>query len=153
FNSDDGYDCIGAYEAVTFENCWAAYNGYSPKFERLANGNGFKVGGYGDREVARLPMPIPRHVVRYCVAVRNKAAGFYANHHPGGCEWINNTAWRNGTNFNMQGRLADNRTEVGGYGHRLINNLSYGSRREIANVDAAKCEQAGNSFTLELKLS
>ncbi len=153
FNSDDGYDCIGASEVVRFEHCWAAYSGYSPKFERLANGNGFKIGGYGSRPVNKLPNPIPHHVVQFCVAVRNKSSGFYANHHPGGCDWINNTAYRNGTNFNMQGRLADNQTEVDGHGHRLIRNLSYGTRREISNFDSAKCELSDNSFTLGLKLT
>lgn len=153
FNSDDGYDCISASEAVRFENCWAAYNGYSTKFESLANGNGFKAGGYGSHAANELPNPIPRHVVQQCVAVRNKASGFYANHHPGGCDWINNTAFRNGTNFNMQGRLADNRTEIEGYDHRLFRNLSYKSRRDITNFNAAKCEAVDNSFTLGLKLT
>jgi hypothetical protein len=153
FNSDDGYDCIGAQESVTFENCWAAYNGYSPKFDRLGDGNGFKAGGYGSRPVSRLPNPIPRHTIRFCLAVRNKDNGFYANHHTGGSNWINNTAYRNGANYNMRGRLADNRTEVDGYDHKLINNLSYQSRREITPLDALKCELAGNSFTLGLKLT
>lgn len=154
FNSDDGYDCISADEAVTFDHCWAAYNGYAPNMQRLADGNGFKAGGYGAEPADSLPRPLPRHVVRFCVAVGNKAAGFYANHQPGGCDWINNTAYRNGTNFNMQGRLADNLTEVDGYGHKLINNLSYRPRsRDVAHLDVPKCELAGNSFTLGLELS
>lgn len=153
FNSDDGYDCIGASEAVRFEQCWAAYNGYSSKFERLANGNGFKIGGFGSRPVSKLPTPIPRHVTQFCISIGNKAAGFYANHQPGGCDWWNNSAYRNGTNFNMQGRLADNVTEVDGYDHRLARNLGYGSRREITNFDAAKCDAADNTFTLGLKLT
>jgi lysophospholipase L1-like esterase len=153
FNSDDGYDCISAHEAVTFENCWAAYNGYSPKFERLANGNGFKVGGYGSHTASELPKLIPRHVVRDCLAVRNKASGFYANHHPGGCDWIANRAYRNGANFNMQNRLIDNTTETPGYGHKLHSNLSYGSRHDLTNVDVAKCELSGNIFADESKLT
>ena len=153
FNSDDGYDCLGAQESVIFDNCWALYNGYSPKWDRLGDGNGFKAGGYGSAAADRLPNPIPRHVVRFCLAVGNKNSGFYSNHHPGGSDWISNTAYRNGTNFNMRGRLLDNRTEIDGYGHRLINNLSYPSRRDIAAIDFAKCELAGNSFTLGLKLS
>ncbi|MFI5378626.1 MAG: pectate lyase, partial [Tepidisphaerales bacterium] len=78
FNSDDGYDCINAHESVTFENCWALYSGFSPTFERLADGNGFKAGGYGSTPAERLPNPIPRHTVRFCLAVRNKASGFYS---------------------------------------------------------------------------
>jgi hypothetical protein len=153
FNSDDGYDCINSREAVTFENCWALYNGWSPKFENLGDGNGFKAGGYGTLPADRLPNPIPRHTVRGCVAVGNKASGFYANHHPGGGDWFNNTAYRNGANFNMLCRLADNRTEVDGYGHVLRNNLSYRSRGLLVKFDPTKCQAEGNSFTLDLKLT
>ncbi len=153
FNSDDGYDCINAQESVTFDGCWAMHNGFSKDHERLADGNGFKAGGYGSTPANQLPNPIPRHVVRFCLAVGNKNSGFYANHHPGGCDWIHNSASRNGANFNLLGRLADNRTDIDGIGHKLLNNLSYGSRRDIARIDAAKCEQAGNSFTLGLQLT
>jgi len=153
YNSDDGFDCISAQEPVTFENCWAAYNGLSSDGKKLADGNGFKAGGYGSDRPNELPNPIPRHVVRDCLAVGNKASGFYANHHPGGCDWMHNTAFRNGTNFNMLGRLADNRTDVDGSGHKLVNNLSYGSRRDLTAINRPKCELSGNSFTLDLKLT
>ena len=43
-------------------------------------------------------------MIRRSLAVRNKANGFYANHQPGGIDWINNTAFRNGINFNMLSR-------------------------------------------------
>lgn len=152
-NSDDGYDCINSHEGVTLENCWALYNGWSPKFENLADGNGFKAGGYGSTPVERMPKVIPRHTVRGCVAVGNKNSGFYANHHPGGGDWFNNTAYRNGANFNMLGRLADNKTDVDGYGHMFRNNLSYKSRRDLVKFDAAKSKAEANSFTLDLKLS
>jgi hypothetical protein len=144
YNSDDGYDCISAHEAVTFENCWALYNGLWSDGRKLGDGNGFKAGGYGNIPARALPRVIPRHVVRLCVAVGNKSSGFYANHHPGGVDWLNNSAYRNGTNFNMLGRLADNRTDVDGYGHRLINNLSFGSRNALSRMDAAKCEMQNN---------
>ena len=151
FNSDDGYDCLGAHESVTFENCWALYNGFSPKFERTGDGNGFKAGGYGSAPASELPKIIPRHTVRLCLAVGNKNSGFYANHHPGGSDWFNNTGFRNGANFNMLGRLADNRTDVNGYGHKLRNNLSYKSRADLVRIDAAKCDSASNSFNLDIK--
>jgi hypothetical protein len=153
FNSDDGFDCIGSSEAVTFENCWAFYNGFGSKFERLADGNGFKAGGYGSRSVESLPNPIPRHVVRFCVAVANKNNGFYANHHMGGDDWVNNTAYRNGVNFNMLCRAADNRTDVDGFGHKMRNNLGYKGRTEIARFDAAKCDATNNAFTMGLQVS
>src|SRR4051794_10778754 len=112
FNSDDGFDCIGSSESATFENCWAFYNGYGPKFEKRADGNGFKAGGYGGRSVDELPNPIPRHQIRFCLAVRNKSSGFYSNHHIGGSDWFNNTAYQNAIEFNMLCREADNQTDV-----------------------------------------
>jgi hypothetical protein len=152
-NSDDAFDCIGAHESVTFENCWALYSGYGTKFEKLGDGNGFKVGGYGTTPVERLPKVLPRHTVRFCLAVRNKSSGFYSNHHIGGSDWLNNTACRNGTNFNMLSRLADNLTDVPGYGHKLRNNLGYKGGREISQFDPAKSDAANNSFTMDLALS
>jgi hypothetical protein len=153
YNSDDGYDCIGAFESVTFENCWALYSGTNAKKERLGDGNGFKAGGYGSLAANRLPNPIPRHVVKNCVAVGNRASGFYANHHPGGSDWFNNSAFRNGANFNMLARLNDNTTDVDGTGHVLKNNLSYKSKTDLTRCDTAKCTLEGNSFTLGLKLT
>jgi hypothetical protein len=153
FNSDDGYDCINSKESVTFENCWAFYNGYSTKFDSLGDGNGFKAGGYGSLPAAQLPDPIPRHTVRFCLAVHNKANGFYSNHHPGGSDWFNNTAYRNGTNFNMLCRLADNHTDVDGFGHKLRNNLSFKSRTDITKLDTSKSDSASNSFDLGLKFT
>ncbi len=153
FNSDDGFDCIGARESVTFEYCWAINNGWSPKMKNLGDGNGFKAGGYGTLAADKLPSPIPRHTVRFCVAVGNKASGFYSNHHPGGSDWFNNTACRNGTNFNLLCRLADNRTDVDGYGHKLRNNLSYHSRRDISKLDGSKSDASHNSFDLGLQLT
>jgi hypothetical protein len=153
FNSDDGYDCITAHEPVMFENCWAFYNGFSAKFEKLGDGNGFKGGGWGATPTEHLPKPMPRHTIRFCLAAGNRASGFYANHQPGGSDWFNNTAFRNGANFNMLCRVPDNSVDVDGYGHKLKNNLSYKSRVDISKFDAARSEAAGNSFTLGLKLS
>lgn len=152
FNSDDGFDFINSGEAATIENCWAFYNGYSPDFAPLADGNGFKAGGHAGTRVERLPQPIPRHVVRGSVAVRNKANGFYANHHIGGLEFTHNTAYRNRVNFNLLGRQADNATLVPGYGHRLRNNLGFAGGTEVAQLDADACDLAGNYFQLPITL-
>ncbi|NDC55050.1 MAG: pectate lyase, partial [Planctomycetia bacterium] len=59
-NADDGFDCIAAYEPVVFEECWAFHNGYDAARRPLADGNGFKAGGYGSLPAARLPAEIPR---------------------------------------------------------------------------------------------
>ncbi len=153
FNSDDGYDCLGAAESVTLENCWALYSGLNAAGKKLGDGNGFKAGGYGARDASGLPSPIPRHVVRNCLAVGNRSSGFYANHHPGGCDWFNNSAFRNGSNFNFLGRLMDNVTDVPGSGHRIRNDLSYRSRALVSKFDPAKNEADHNSFAPEMKLT
>lgn len=153
FNSDDGFDCLGAAEAVTFDQCWAFYNGFDSSFQRLADGNGFKAGGYGNAPAERLPKIIPRHLVRGCLAVGNKNSGFYANHHPGGCDWALNTAYRNGINFNLLGRLLDNHTDIDGRGHKLHRNVSYGSRIELARIELPACDLQDNCFASEQALS
>jgi hypothetical protein len=152
YNSDDGFDLISAHEPVVIENCWALYNGISASGDKLGDGHGFKAGGYGSTKARDLPDRIPRHIVRYCVAVGNKSCGFYANHHPGGIDWIHNSAYRNGTNFNLLGRLADNRTDVDGYDHILRNNLSHHSRGGISRMDETKCFLEKNAFPPRLKL-
>jgi hypothetical protein len=152
FNSDDGFDFISTAEPVTVEHCWAAYNGFDPKFTSLADGNGFKAGGYARRPASELPNPIPRHVVRQCVAVGNKAAGFYANHQPGGVDWFNNTAYRNGTNFNMLGRNVADVNDVPGYGHKMRNNLGYKGRTELSNLNRDASDVSSNYFDLPVQV-
>jgi hypothetical protein len=119
----------------------------------LGDGNGFKGGGYGAMVVSRLPNPIPQHVIKYCLAVRNKASGFYSNHHINGSFWTNNTAYRNSVNFNMLNRLSDNVTDVPGYNHQLKNNLSYKGGAELKNADVSKCVLSNNSFDLNVTLT
>lgn len=154
FNSDDGYDLIRSAETVVIENCWAFYNGYSTGFESLGDGNGFKAGGWGLKKDKRVPDSIKGHIIRFCVAVGNKANGFYSNHHPAGSLWINNTAYRNGTNFNMLNRNADFTASVSGFGHKLINNLSLKARTyDTQHIDKAQNELITNGFPNEMKVS
>jgi len=147
FNSDDGYDCISASESILFENCWAFYNGFSTAFKSLGDGNGFKVGGHGaaPTSIANMPNPVMPHTTRFCLAYRNKSNGFYANHQIiTGNYWYNNTAYRNGTNYNMLSQDivkdavtgADITKDVPGINHVLHNNLSfrYGTQTETANM-------------------
>jgi hypothetical protein len=154
FNSDDGFDFINSAEVATVENCWAFYNGYAPDFTELADGNGFKAGGHAGTPVGRLPDPIPRHVVTGSVAVRNKANGFYANHHTAGIAWSHNTAYRNRVNFNLRGReRSDNQTVIPGRGHWLRNNLGFAGGAELAELDAAASDVAGNYFNLPVTIT
>jgi pectate lyase-like protein len=154
FNSDDGFDCINAFEAVTIENCWSFYNGYSTAFASLGDGNGFKIGGFGVSDFSNLPATIPRHQVLFCLAIRNKASGFYANHHLGGNNWFNNSAYNNAVNYNMLNRSADHSADVPGYDHNLKNNLGYGARStEYNNLNFSTSNVSTNYFNLSVTVS
>jgi hypothetical protein len=156
FNSDDGYDCIRARASITFDHCWSFFNGYSTSFRSLADGNGFKAGGYNRDDSYMLPDTIPSHVIMFCLAVNNKANGFYSNHHLAGDFWYNNSAYRNGNNYNMVNRESrqSKNINVQGYGHVLKNNLSFeASGRELVNVDTSKCVLKNNSFDLPVTIT
>ncbi|MDR0811919.1 MAG: right-handed parallel beta-helix repeat-containing protein [Paludibacter sp.] len=137
YNSDDGYDLISNKSVVTIENCWSWKNGYSTAGASLGNGAGFKSGGYGMNDSPSVPSVIPRNIVRFCLAVDNKAQGFYANHHLGGIDFYNNTAYRNPTNYNMVNRQISPltpATDVGGYNHNIKNNVSYSPRTASSHI-------------------
>jgi len=151
YNSDDGFDLISANAAYTIEHCWSFYNGYRPNsFTSAGDGAGFKSGGYGMSTNPKVPNPIPRHIVRFCLAYYNKNQGFYANHHLEGIIWHNNTGYQNPSNFNMLNRKSATETvDVDGYGHTIKNNLSFSPRsssNHIINVDQSKCSISNNSF-------
>lgn len=150
YNSDDGFDLINAFAAVTIDHCWSFRNGYKPESSQSAgDGNGFKAGGYGMSENPSVPAVIPQHTVTYCIAYNNKSNGFYANHHLGGIAWYNNTAYKNAINFCMKNRKSVAEVvDVPGYGHIIKNNLSYlpRSSQHISDVDVNKCIISNNSF-------
>jgi MYXO-CTERM domain-containing protein len=103
WNADDGFDFINADAPCTVEHSWAWLNGYKPgTMESIGNGNGIKAGGYG-ADPADFPDKPAEHVVRFCLAFANKAAGFYANHHPSSLLFYNNTSYGNHPDFNMLG--------------------------------------------------
>ena len=152
-NSDDGYDCISAFESTVFENCWAFFNGYSAGFISRGDGNGFKAGGYGARAYNLLPANIPRNTIRNCLAVMNKVNGFYSNHHLEGSDWYNNSAYQNGNNFNMLNRNAKTEADYlkdgPGYNHVIKNNISFSPRsagNDITNYDPSRNIIKHNSF-------
>jgi len=100
-----------------------------------------------------VPAPAPRHVTEGCLAVRNKASGFYANHHLMGGDWSYNSAYRNSNDFNFLMRPPDNSVEIDGVGHRIIGNLSYRGLRDVTRLNAAQCELKDNAFASEKKFT
>jgi hypothetical protein len=155
FNSDDGFDLINARAVVVIENCWAFYNGYFTNFASSGgDANGFKSGGYGVSG-GSYPTPVPRHVTRFCLAVRNRANGFYANHHTGGLDWFNNTAYRNARNYNMLCNLdaQSSTNDVPGFDHVLKNNLGFrATTSEVSNLGGSN-DATFNYFTLPVTVA
>ena len=105
-NSDDNYDCISSFGRNIFDKCWAFRINYADK--DVQDGNGFKVGGWGKQANAKSEYQKysgenpPVHIVKNCLAGRNKAFGFYSNHQPGqAAVWYNNRAYNNKANFDM----------------------------------------------------
>lgn len=145
-NSDDGFDLINAFSPVIIERSWAWQQGYLPGTRislPAGNGNGIKAGGYGGKYVSNAV----KHIVRYSVAFDNKAAGFYANHHPLALDFINNTAFDNGVQYNMLGISADGSPVARG---NLINNIAYGHN---ITANANGLNMAHNSWTVGVQVT
>lgn len=156
FNSDDGFDIIRADESVVFDSCWSFYNGYSTNFQSLGDGNGFKAGGFAHDTQDKIPNPVPKHTIKFCIAVGNKANGFYSNHHLNGNEWYNNSAYQNSVNYNMVNRESPQIDNIwfNGYNHTLINNLSYKPvSSDTAYIDISKNILSNNSFNLGINIT
>ncbi|HEY6727278.1 MAG TPA: right-handed parallel beta-helix repeat-containing protein, partial [Polyangiaceae bacterium] len=143
-NSDDGYDFINAPGACTVEHSWAWRNGWVPDTNSAAgNGAGFKAGGFG-LDTGSFPSTIPVHVVRHCVAWNNRSQGFYANHHPGRIDFLNNTAYDNSRNYDLL-------DDVGEGTHFLRNNVAFGSGGDLSNSTSDDAEY--NSWNGGVSLS
>ncbi len=143
FNSDDGFDFINSPGVCTVESSWAFRSGFVPDSNTGAgNGAGIKAGGFTNN----IPATIPRHVVRFNLSFGNRSQGFYANHHEGGIDWINNTAFNNPRNFDM---LADE----GRAEHYMKNNLAAGSGEALARATLDEIDDSVNSWTLGVSVS
>lgn len=158
-NSDDGYDMINCHSAVTVEDCYSFFNGYQSTadafdittFHEAGDGNGFKVGGFSMKPAGVKPIPIviPVHTIRRCVAYKNKVVGFNSNHHLGGNLWEDNIAMENPMNYMMRNRHSEQENrDIPGYGHSLIRNTSVnpGSGGHLFMLDAARSICIGNDF-------
>ena len=61
---------------------------------------------------------------------------------------LDNTAYKNSTDFNMLNVLSDNTSNVPGYGHVMKNNLGYNAATEVSNLDQTNSDVSYNFFTL-----
>ncbi|MFT4092756.1 MAG: hypothetical protein QM640_03880 [Niabella sp.] len=161
YNSDDGFDFIGALTVVTIDSCWSFLNGYKPpdygNLVSAGDGTGFKAGGYGMSTLSTAEQAlitnntVPTHLVQHSLAYYNKNRGFYSNHHLGGVTFKNNTAYRNPYNYDMTNRSKEEETptNVPGYDHIIRNNVSYLPRStggDIYNVNQSACTIENNTF-------
>lgn len=148
WNSDDGYDFINHEVPITIENSWAMGHGYIYYgTDRAGNGNGFKIGS------SKTGI---RHIVRNCVAWKNRSSGFYANHSSGGNTWYNNTSFQNGTQYNMlastwsepngRGTRTDGVTLTGDKRHIMRNNIAYPEKNSY--IDGYGVDAEFNSWDL-----
>ena len=158
-NSDDGYDLIHCYAKAVIDHCWSFYNGYFTNGAATGgNANGFKSGGFGVGSSAKsYPVPPPRHVTRFCLSVGNGANGIYANFHPDGLDFINNTAIRNATDYNMvcNTNNVSRTNDTPGFNHYLRNNLGfiYSGTNRVTWLDTNKSDVAFNYFSLPVTVS
>lgn len=141
YNSDDGFDFLDSPGACVVEYSFALNNGCDVD----GDGNGFKGGGFGPFATQTQRNNPAHHIIRYCVAYGNRSQGFYANNHTGGCDWINNTAFDNGDNFDM----AD---DDAGADHYLKNNIAFGLGGTLVNAPAV-IDEAFNSWNLAVTVS
>ena len=153
-NSDDGYDLITNYAAVVIDSCWAWENGYDANMVSRGDGTGIKGGGYGMGTITKT-IEAPRNVIKNCIAWKNKQNGIYANHHLGGNDWYNNSAYANKRNYNMVNRKSESEAvDVDGYEHVLKNNLSYGgTTANYVNISETLCTLENNTFLPTMTLS
>ncbi|HWA75633.1 MAG TPA: right-handed parallel beta-helix repeat-containing protein [Polyangiaceae bacterium] len=149
WNSDDGWDLISQEYPVVIEQSWAFGNGYiesGTKRPADGNGNGFKAGS------SKTGI---RHIVRNNLAWGNAAAGFYANHSSGGNDWYNNTAYDNGTQFNLlastwdaDGNRTDGVTLSGALAHKMRNNIGFPNKNSY--VSGYGVDTASNTWDLSI---
>jgi hypothetical protein len=149
WNSDDGYDLISQEVPVIIENSWAMANGYIDSGmgrPESGNGTGFKAGS------SKTGI---RHVIRNCLASKNRANGFYANHSSGGNDWLNNTAYQNGTQYNLlastwdeAGNRTDGVTLTGARAHKMRNNVGFPN--DNSYIDGYGVDTAFNSWDLDI---
>lgn len=149
-NSDDGFDLINNAAPVEIDHCWAWQNGYDANMVSRGDGTGIKSGGYGMKANPKVPATVPRNVITNSICWANKNQGFYANHHLGGLDFHNNSAYQNPRNFNMVCRKsAQEAVDVDGYNHCLSGNVAYAPTQDggdCVNIDLSTCTLSGNTF-------
>jgi len=144
-NSDDGYDFINSEGRVELIDSWAWRNGYVPDTNTAAgNGAGIKAGGFLlNPDNFPAPQDVPTNLIEGNLSFDNRVQGFYSNHHPGGIDWINNTAYDNPRGFDL---LNDVEPENWPADHYLRNNISFGNSSNLRNANQTLIDDEYNTW-------
>jgi uncharacterized repeat protein (TIGR02059 family) len=116
-NSDDGWDFFQTDGKFTLNNCWSFFNGFDDQFNKLGDGNAFKLGPNAtDKSTSVL------RIITNCIAAKNEVNGFDQNTVDYSCimHLYNNAAYDNGYvgfKFNY----------LNGISNEFNNNLSFGN--------------------------
>ncbi|TAK63885.1 MAG: T9SS type A sorting domain-containing protein [Bacteroidetes bacterium] len=154
-NSDDGWDgYLRSADNVTttLEYCWVFNNGYlKDGSESFGNGNGFKLGGGDNGNADSL-----RHnmILKNCLAFDNRVKGYDQNNNRGSMTLLNCTAYRNGTNYRINGTIRSTSTvtvkncvSLGAYGslgsYTVQATNSWMSPFVVTNDDFVSIDTAG----------
>ncbi|MCA9242055.1 MAG: hypothetical protein KDA37_17715, partial [Planctomycetales bacterium] len=151
-NSDDGYDFINSPGRVQLIDSWAWHNGYVYGTNTAAgNGAGIKAGGFLLNS-ANFPPPedVPTNLVQGTLSFDNRVQGYYANHHPGGIEWINNTAFDNPRGFDL---INDVDPQNWPADHYLRNNIAYANGQDLANANLSLIDDEFNTWNTGFSVS
>jgi len=134
--SDDGWDCFGTNGTITYDHCWAFWNGYGPgTFNASGDGNGIKMGGS--------PTNVTSSTTRFvnnCVAFQNRVNGFDQNAGTFIAQLYNNTSFGNGSSGYKFGYYTPS------LHHVFKNNISYGNANDYSSSDAGGWIQSNNSW-------
>jgi|WetSurMetagenome_2_1015567.scaffolds.fasta_scaffold02335_2 uncharacterized repeat protein (TIGR02059 family) len=116
-NADDGWDFFLADGKITLNNCWSFWNGFDDNFNRLGDGNAFKLGPNATDQSSTLLRTITN-----CIAAKNESNGFDQNTSDYSCIMYlyNNAAYDNGSaGFQF--------SYINGIANEFINNISWGN--------------------------
>ncbi len=128
WNCDDGWDLYRNDGLITFNNCWAFWNGYVPgSFKSAGNGDGFKVGPTNNTDLSKQV----KRILNRCVSFQNKFQGFDQNDGKVISQLYNCTSFGNGNigfHFSYQSSL--------GIKHILKNNVSFQDKSAISSTSS-----------------
>ncbi len=142
-NSDDGWDgYLRPSDNVNtvVENSWCFANGYLKNGSASSgNGNGYKMGGGDDGNIANLSH---NFILINSLAFDNRVKGFDQNNNRGSMTIYNCAAYRNGTNYSIPGIINIGKTAA------IVNSIGYASSNSLAGHVMLQTNSWHNPFVV-----